>query len=164
MWEEAGYTVSFTVSDGINPISGAIVSLDTYGVDTTDTNGFTSFINVLQGPNIPFTITAVGYDTLVGKLTVTDKDTSIQVILLVTGIQNPQSEKIYVYPNPVLDVLYIHSDKHFFIEIFDITGKYILREENKYEINFSGLKEGIYFLRLKSKNNIHIKTFRIVKR
>ncbi len=164
LWEEAGYTVSFTVSDGVNPVSGAIVSLDTYGNDTTDTNGFTSFINVIQGPNIPYTVTAMGYDTLVGKLTVTDKDTSIQVIMLITGIQNSSLEKVSIYPNPVHDVLHISTDKYFFIEIFDITGKHILSEKNKYEINLSGLKEGIYFLRLKSKNNIHIKTFRIVKR
>ena len=164
LWEEAGYTVSFTVSNGVNPVSGAIVSLDTYGNDTTDTNGFSSFINIIQGPNIPYTVTAMGYDTLIGKLTVTDKDTSIQVLMLITGIQNSSLEKISIYPNPVHDVLHISTDKYFFIEIFDITGKHILSEKNKYEINLSGLKEGIYFLRLKSKSSIPIKTFRIVKK
>ncbi len=162
--EEAGFTVSFTVSDGDDPINGAVVSFDAYGQITTDTNGLASFTDVIREPDIPYTISATGYDTLNGSLTVTDKDTSIHITMLVTGIQNRQSEKISVYPNPVHDILHISSDKYFFIEIFDITGKYILSEKNKHEINLSGLKEGIYFLRLKSKNNIPIKTFRIVKR
>ena len=162
--QEASLTVSFTVSDGDDPISGAVVNFDAYGQFTTDTNGLASFTNVIREQDISYTITATGYDTLYGSITVTDKDTSIQIILLATGIQNRQSEKISVYPNPVHNVLHVSSDKYFFIEIFDITGKYILSGKNKHEINLSGLKEGIYFLRLKSKNKIPIKTFRIVKR
>jgi Leucine-rich repeat (LRR) protein len=164
LMEELGFTVTFVVSDGTNPITGAIVTLGTYGNDTTDTEGIISFMNVTHGPRIPYSIAATGYDTLVGNVTVIDKDTIIQITMLATGFPVSSLENITVYPNPVHDVLYINCDKCYYIEVFDITGKRVSGMKNKYEINLSGLKEGIYFLRLKNKNNSTLKTIRIVKK
>lgn len=164
LMEENGFTVSFVVSDGINPIAGALVTLDTYGQDTTNTDGTVSFMNVIQEPSIPYSISAAGFDTLVGNVTVIDRDTSIQITMLPTSIPVRLPEKISVYPNPVQNVLHINCSGCSYIEIFDITGKRIAGMKNKNEIVFSSLKQGIYFLRLSNEYNILLKTIRVVKK
>jgi len=74
---------------------------------------------------------------------------------------NKQFKNIKIYPNPVNDLLKIDFDKiniDLEINIYDIVGKniYSANEKNieSLNINTSELKTGIYFLKIKTDNNI----------
>lgn len=74
-----------------------------------------------------------------------------EVLMLYNGIasvQNINSEAMpYVYPNPADDVLFIDSDQALEIQIFNLNGKLVLKQQllNR-QIDISGLPAGIYIL------------------
>ncbi len=63
---------------------------------------------------------------------------------------------ISLFPNPVTDILNFTYTKNYSIEIYDIYSKLILQNETNStpQINVSGLKQGYYFLVIKSGNQI----------
>ena len=76
-----------------------------------------------------------------------------------------QQTKIEVYPNPVKDKLWfdnpnqIHIDK---AEVYDMTGKRVKSFSSSDEaINLESLEQGIYFVKVMSKNRT--KTFKVMK-
>jgi len=77
-----------------------------------------------------------------------------------------QQTKIEVYPNPVKDKLWfdnpnqIHIDK---AEVYDMTGKRVKSFSSSDEaINLESLEQGVYFVKVKSKNST--KTFKVMKK
>lgn len=61
-------------------------------------------------------------------------------------------KEIKIYPNPVQDVLSIQTnDKINSVEIFDLTGKSILKSSDK-NINTQSLSKGIYIVKIKTDN------------
>lgn len=61
------------------------------------------------------------------------------------------ADQIYVYPNPVRDVLYINSVNQInSIQVYDVSGKMVLTESNfsAGSITISDLTPGVYFLHL----------------
>jgi Secretion system C-terminal sorting domain len=71
-------------------------------------------------------------------------------------------ENIEVYPNPVGDILYVHYDNDFKMELYDLYGNIMLMSSER-EINLSGIKKGIYIGLIKDKSNQIIKIFKVVK-
>ncbi|NOX84528.1 MAG: T9SS type A sorting domain-containing protein [Chlorobi bacterium] len=68
------------------------------------------------------------------------------------GIEKPSKYKNYIYPNPVLNKANINGDFEQ-IEIFSLQGALLLTKDisvNKKTLDLSGLKQGLYFVRLKS--------------
>jgi aminopeptidase YwaD len=65
-------------------------------------------------------------------------------------------ESIKMYPNPVKDILTIEvpdsNTKSFTVEITDLTGKSVLKEENKTQVNVSSLINGVYLCTVKTEN------------
>jgi Secretion system C-terminal sorting domain len=91
-------------------------------------------------------------------------DTSILEVNIGTTDSNVLSdiENIEVYPNPVGDILYVHYDNDFKMELYDLYGNIMLMSSER-EINFSGIKKGIYIGLIKDKFNQIIKIFKVVK-
>ncbi|MEK6822516.1 MAG: carboxypeptidase regulatory-like domain-containing protein, partial [Nanoarchaeota archaeon] len=76
-----GHSVTFTVIDAKNaqPISGATVTLGSL-VATTNAQGVVTFTNVCDG-TYTYTVSANGFNTLTGTLTVAGSDLSVRVEL-----------------------------------------------------------------------------------
>ncbi len=59
--------------------------------------------------------------------------------------------RLLVYPNPVVDKLWIEAAFPVSVSLFDLTGKELLRLENiTRSIDLSNIKEGIYFIRIQN--------------
>ncbi len=63
---------------------------------------------------------------------------------------------INVYPNPASDIIYINSTGLPEVQIISINGK-LINTFNASEINISGLKNGIYFLKIITDDKIFVK-------
>jgi hypothetical protein len=69
------------------------------------------------------------------------------------------SNGLKIYPNPVVDLIFIESSNNIVssIELFDATNKLILKSTIEFKarskLNFTQLKAGIYFLKVNLKNN-----------
>ena len=60
-----------------------------------------------------------------------------------------------IYPNPVLDTLYINTtEDNFGVRIFDINGRYIETNLINKTIDFSNLSKGVYFIKIKTNSGI----------
>jgi ELWxxDGT repeat protein len=70
------YNVSFTVTDGTNPLEGATVSFNE-ATGTTDASGVYIFAEVLPAADMAYTITMAGYEDVTGTATVVDQDISV---------------------------------------------------------------------------------------
>ena len=78
------------------------------------------------------------------------------------------SEAILIAPNPASNLVFLkanfNASKHIGVEILDISGKTLLKENwqnaaqgNDYQLDLSNISEGVYFIRLKSENEIATK-------
>jgi rhodanese-related sulfurtransferase len=90
-----------------------------------------SFCIESNGGNINYEIIRRGYDTA-------------------SGLLSEGHDKFYLYPNPAVDVLYMHANpgEEAMIRLFDQYGQLILSrnvQESGREIDISQLPEGIYF-------------------
>ncbi len=72
------HIINFTVSDGINTIEGASLSIDNQSM-LTDPNGFTSI--ELENGVYPYSITAVDFDDYMDTLTVYEAHQNIDIVL-----------------------------------------------------------------------------------
>ena len=61
----------------------------------------------------------------------------------VTGLEEPTSESLAIYPNPTKD--FISVDTSDMVNIYDLCGKLVLQGSGK--INVSSLPEGMYFIK-----------------
>jgi hypothetical protein len=83
---------------------------------------------------------------------VCEKDTILPVLVLSNSYQVEKGQ-LYVYPNPVVDHLFVSADRPMSVWITDATGKVLKSEEvNSTEGNLdvSGLSSGLYFLRIEN--------------
>ncbi len=54
-----------------------------------------------------------------------------------------------IYPNPVTDYVNVDTDEHVkLIEIYDVEGKLVLSNSQKYQMNMKALYQGTYFIRV----------------
>lgn len=63
-----------------------------------------------------------------------------------------------IFPNPTHNIININSNKKINkIELYDLQGKLILKENETDQINISNLKEGVYFIKIYTNNGLQIK-------
>ena len=86
------------------------------------------------------------------------------------SISENNVENMFVYPNPVKDILNIQNVySNSKISVFDILGKnYEINTINNFEsnslsIDTSGFEKGLYFLKLEDINTGQSKIFRLIK-
>jgi len=83
---------------------------------------------------------------------VCEKDTILPVLVLSNSVQVEKS-RLYVYPNPVENHLFVSADWPMSVWITDATGKVLKREEvnsTESKLDVSGLSSGLYFLRFEN--------------
>jgi hypothetical protein len=105
------------------------------------------------------------------KITVTAEDgiTKKEYVIdftIKTGISNNMAASFNVYPNPVENILNIQgAEKINSIAVYNATGqlqKTVVVDANSAQINLNGLNKGIYYISLKSENNVAVK--KVLKR
>jgi hypothetical protein len=84
---------------------------------------------------------------------------------LLSGIEPIQSS-VKIYPNPVVNNLYIKGLKNYSgsVEFYSLLGKMALRMNLQEELNIEALDKGVYYLRLKDRNEQVILTQKIIKK
>jgi hypothetical protein len=83
-----GYEITFTISDGTDPIAGATVDLGVYGKKTSSIGGEVIFSSVDAASDISYTISAYGYSDTTSTITVVDAAVSEAVVLNQTPTYN----------------------------------------------------------------------------
>jgi len=76
---------------------------------------------------------------------------------IITEVITPSlSEKIKIYPNPVLDYLNISTDKKTDIRLLDVLGRTILEHSthNSSKLDLSDIEQGIYWLEIQYSNEL----------
>lgn len=100
-----------------------------------------------------------------GDGTLVNRNTPTLFNCAVLGVSEYNEEKISIYPNPFNDFINIELKNYIkieYINISDITGKIIYTSNTiDTKIDLSNLKNGVYFLKIKSNENLIIK--KIVK-
>ena len=84
----------------------------------------------------------------------------------ILNIQDNNLSQVSIYPNPLSDILNIHSKMNITkLEIYNVSGQKVLSQQNvkgNQQINTSGLKSGVYFIQLISENAA--KTIKLIKK
>lgn len=80
---------------------------------------------------------------------------------LLLGTEKTALETITAYPNPVQDVLNISSKNVDVIEVFSMTGQKIQSLNNTNQVDFSGLPQGMYLVKVFAENQNQ--TLKIIK-
>ncbi len=78
------FKVTFTITDGVNPIEGANVQLGSNGTVTTNADGIAFFAKVLPANDIAYTVSSAKYDDISGTVSVIDSDISKELMLNLT--------------------------------------------------------------------------------
>lgn len=149
----AAHEVTFTVSDGTNPVAGALVTIDGMDPFITDESGVATVM--LENGTYLYTVSAEGYEDVTdATLAVGDAEVDEDVVLdLKTSISQMKDESVSIYPNPVNDQLNIklanNSSDSYSVEMTSITGaivKYIVSSDNITTIDVRDYSTGIYFI------------------
>ncbi len=162
--QETEYIVTFTVTDGTNPLENAVVSINGTNVNT---NAIGKAIFNLNDGNYPYTVNLSGYDTFSSNVTVNGGNENISVVLQANVSVSDLEKNISIYPNPTTGQFTIDlrgSARPRSVEITDITGKIIYNttmEHVALQIDISENASGIYFI--KFQNNETVKILKVIK-
>ncbi|WP_338768359.1 T9SS type A sorting domain-containing protein [Bernardetia sp. ABR2-2B] len=101
-----------------------------------------------------------------GKHDAAESDFSNEVIVqtdeTITAINDKQSSRITLYPNPSENTIYFRGTESLsisHIEIIDLLGNRIIKATNSSNLDISNLKSGMYVVRFVSEKGIFTKTF-----
>lgn len=153
------YTVTFTVSHGANPVSGATVTVTGQTPITTNASGVAT-IDLAPGA-YTYGVAATGFVGVSGiGFTVADANLNIPVSLSAVNIDLPgeANNRLLAYPNPSNGVFTMEIRRtmanRISVEVMDITGKLVYRNDYpasgslKETIDLQHLNKGMYFLRV----------------
>jgi len=129
------YSITFNVVNKSDvPISGATVLFNDAN-QITDNNGNVTFTNINIGKSYPYAITKLKYFAGYGTLSITNKDSTVNVKLVTDATATPKEKKLtsVIFPNPASDQLNILSQKPISeVEIFSLTGKLVWSKTYQY--------------------------------
>lgn len=80
---------------------------------------------------------------------------------LILGTENLTSETITAYPNPVRDILNISANNVDNVAIYTITGQKVMDVANTNQIDFSGMSNGVYLVKIFTERNVE--TVKVIK-
>ncbi len=143
------YTVTFIVDSNMGIVGGAEITINGEIIFTNDEG-----IATIQLPDgeYPYVATAIDFSTIEGTVIVDGADLEVPIFLQ-TGIDNPLSAALKVYPNPVVDRLYFEGAHIDAAEVYSVTGKLLLRfEQVNGFIDVKDLDKGMYLIRVKSQD------------
>ena len=100
------------------------------------------------------TIIETGRDSVVTLMLIVSNTTDID---LMEGNGN-----VTIYPNPTTGILNVVGEQIGNIEVYEATGRAVMRADNTEQIDISNLPSGIYFLRITHIHGVNVK--RVMKR
>lgn len=125
------------------------VYLDGEQVGTTEDLSYT-FTGLSDGTHKAGVVAV--YET--GKSNLVEKEFLVDPEI-VSNEQENVAGRLSVYPNPVLDQLYVSGDYRC-AEVLDMTGKCVMRVDRMVSINLGQLRQGVYFIRLYTENGVDL--------
>ena len=144
------YTITFSVTNGGNPVAGATVNFE--GTDVvTDASGLAIFNSIVPQTGSGYTVTLANFNTANGTVDI-DTDKTVYVNLVGTGLKANNVSNLSIYPNPARNYIMIDgADNNSVYRIYDLSQR-MVQEGYLYDnkIDFS-LNPGIYFIQLNSK-------------
>ncbi len=174
-----GYTVTFIISDGTNPIENANVNFNSINV-LTDISGEAVFENTVPQTNIPYSISKTGYYTFNGQLSVINQNVEQNIVLtqIISVDVILSLEGIIISPNPAVNEIeikfYTPEKRIVHLNIYDFEGRLVKElfnnelESGNHVINWNVgnanaefLSNGIYFCKLNYSGKSEIKKFMI---
>jgi hypothetical protein len=146
-----GGTATFVVNGDGSPLQGADISIDGQ-VITTNASGEAQIM--LANGTFDYTITATGFGTVNGSVTVDNNNVTEFVDM--TDIDDLASIGMRLYPNPVEDQLHIEGQGEFTVSLINPIGQIVLNKtiNNSTNIDMSDYASGIYFVNIKSQGTI----------
>ena len=157
----ANYGTPFDLSDLNNLIQGTTVNLNNINyiklIDVVGTVNpafatYDSQNNIVNDP-YPTAFSSGGFD--LDAIGVIHNSST-------TNINDEYLAEIFVYPNPVKDIVKVSSkQKVITMELFSINGKQLRVVKNSTVINMDNLEKSVYFLRVKTKSKTRI--FKLIK-
>ena len=155
------YPVTFIVVDETAAsIEGAVITLTGYGEQTTDATGTAIFTEVTLADDIAYTIIADGYVTIDSTVSVVNAPVTVNIVMLLVGINELTTNGFSIYPNPSKGIFNIKSKtvlNNAQLLIRDINGKLILSQtlnSDNIKIDISNSPAGIYLLQIITDNKI----------
>src|SRR5690554_592908 len=159
---------------GVGPSCATIMSVtNNGGILTADVSGLNyQWINCVDSSEIAGetnqTFHTPGGNGLYAVI-ITDGscvDTSACIYVIDASINTDDFMGVFVYPNPVNDVLNITNENSLLesVELVTAAGRIVYTSKinsSKHEINVSNLSSGVYFINVKSTNST--KTFKVIK-
>ncbi|MDY0202035.1 MAG: X2-like carbohydrate binding domain-containing protein [Tenuifilaceae bacterium] len=132
------YVVTFSVTDGTNPVQGAVVSVEGYD-DLTATNAAGETAIELENGSYPFTANAIGYDEYNSTFSVSNDNLSVAV-----GLTAVTYDFVEDFLNSNATASYADNS---FIGNNDITWSYIQSRNENGDANNSGIDGKALMLR-----------------
>jgi len=158
---EPVYSVIINVTDGIDPISGALVTFNDAHLQSNEL-GEAVFNEIPLGADYDYSVNMSGYNSVGGQMDVNDHVQLEVVLNISTAVAKNTMSDILVYPNPsdgVFSLLQgsIAASMHY--ELFNVSGLRVQKgvfEKSLNKIDMSMLPEGVYILRLVWNHNERI--------
>ena len=151
------YNVHFIVTEepGTTPIEDATVNMSGT-IRYTDINGEADFEGYETG-NYEYSVYKDGYSLETGSFELVDEDLTIEIILLISSVNNISKSELKIYPNPTTGIVNVFSNRPGSIDILKLTGK-VVKSVNLTngltEINLSDYSPGLYYLKIYIEDNI----------
>lgn len=153
------------VKVGITPASSVGGAAETYRLNFGETVSNPVFLCAMQTYNDTITatlryrqlsesgVTMLKQREISKSTTTVTKETAGWLVLegidTVSGVSDINDKKIVVFPNPAKDYIYIGGlDQPALVEIYNLYGQCILKDRFENKLNVTGLKSGIYILKI----------------
>jgi len=157
------YDLKFNLLHSSEAVSNAQITLNNGESVLSDVNG-QAIIKNLEPSNYSYTISKENLNDHSGEVEIIDQNELVEVLMNTLNIEDNRISEIEVYPNPASDFFYFkntgNSDGFKKLEIISQEGKIIKVYNNiKYnnKLNINEIKEGIYYIRLFSSDDIILK-------
>lgn len=156
------YSLTFYLSDGVNPIDSALITVN--GIDkNTDSTGHAVFDGIADSTNIAYTISKDGYEVANGRRTLSDSmictgNITIRLSLRkVAGTSYGTEEQagIKIYPNPSDGLINLPDFNGQTVSIIDANGRLVKKAiVDGGRIDLRPITAGIYTLTAETQNGI----------
>lgn len=145
-----GGTVTFIVNGDNSPLQGADIIINS---ETITTNASGEAQIALENGTYAYTLTADGFGTENGEVTVNNNDAT--EVVEMTDINDLESNGFKLYPNPLKDQMYIHGTGKFTVNVINPVGQIVFTQlaNNNVAIDMSNVPSGIYFININSQGN-----------
>ncbi|MFH0864809.1 MAG: T9SS type A sorting domain-containing protein [Bacteroidota bacterium] len=159
----SSHYMQYSLTDHVLVFDFPLIMLPDSTVNNPASQGFVSYSikpisNVPEGSHI-YNTAQIYFDFNPAVVT----NTTVNTIAVVTAVLNsPANDDIIVYPNPSTNYLTIETTQPSEIEIMNLQGqlmKQIFSNEEQISIDVSAFPVGMYFIKVKSENNISVKKF-----